>query len=161
MGWGPYKGPINDVQMNVVRKALYRHWGASNFHKMEHIIKSPHQSVEIENWIFGQQNESATGLFALGHFKFFLIISFFYSWLSFESHQTSNLEKWREFPVYSDTVCSFPRFSFSTLLGLICQDFFHLSSLWKLLVSPPRSKEDHGCYLGVNLPFIFEPKICQ
>ena len=80
-GGGLIKSPINDVQMNVVRKALYRHWGAaaSNFHKMEHIIKStpPPISLEIENWIFGKQSESSTGSFVLGHF--FLYNHFIFS----------------------------------------------------------------------------------
>ena len=85
-GGGLIKSPINDVQMNVVPKALYRHWGAaaSNFHKMEHIIKStpPPISLEIENWIFGKQSESSTGSFVLGQSDIFFLynhFNFFYS----------------------------------------------------------------------------------
>ena len=129
--------------MNVVPKALYRHWGAaSNFHKMEHIIKStpPPISLEIENWIFGKSEWIFYRIICARTLCLMIQYSSIPGKLwNFESRQTFH-KKFKILKNDENSQCSFLMISFSTLLGLICQDFFHLSSLWKLLVSPPEVK---------------------
>ena len=140
-GGGLIKSPINDVQMNVVPKALYRHWGAaaSNFHKMEHIIKStpPPISLEIENWIFGKAEWIFYRIICARTFCLMIQFSSIPGKLwNFESLQTFH-KKFKILKIDENCQCSFLRFFYS--FGFDLSRFFSFVIFVKALsVSPQK-----------------------